>query len=78
VTRLRAFGIEMIGWVLLALAVFVLPLPVIPSLLAVAALGILATRYSWASRMLGKLGRWFPAMRLHPGTIAPSEHSEAP
>ena len=63
-TRLREFGVEVVGWALLALAVVVLPLPIIPSLLLVAALAILSSRYSWALRILHKARRLMPARFL--------------
>jgi len=63
-TRLKNLGIESAGWCLLALAVLVLPLPIIPSLLLVAALVILSSRHSWASRFLKKARRLLPARFL--------------
>jgi hypothetical protein len=60
-TRLRNFGVEVIGWALLILAVLVSPLPVLPSLLLLAALFILSSRYLWASRLLEKARRLLPA-----------------
>jgi len=59
--RLRALGLEAIGWVLLVLAILVSPLPILPSLLLVAALFFLSSRYSWASRLLKKTRRFLPA-----------------
>src|SRR5579863_129788 len=56
-TRLKALAVEIVGWGLLALAVLVSPLPVIPSLLLLAALFLLSSRYSWASRLLQKTRR---------------------
>lgn len=58
--RLKAFGIEVIGWGLLALAVVFSPLPILPSLLLLAALFLLSTRYSWASRLLEKTRKLLP------------------
>jgi len=58
--RLRDLGTEAAGWALLALAVIVLPLPVVPSLLLVAALAILSSRYLWAERLLEKVRKYFP------------------
>jgi hypothetical protein len=58
--RLRAFGLEIAGWGLLALAILVSPLPVLPSLLLLAALVLLSSRYSWASRLLQKTRRLLP------------------
>jgi uncharacterized membrane protein YbaN (DUF454 family) len=56
-TRLRALGIEVIGWFLLALAVLVAPLPVLPTLFLLGALLLLSSRYKWASRLLEKTKR---------------------
>jgi uncharacterized membrane protein YbaN (DUF454 family) len=56
-TRLRALGIEVIGWFLLALAVLVAPLPVLPTLFLLGALLLLSSRYAWASRLLEKTKR---------------------
>jgi hypothetical protein len=61
VTRLRDLGMEVSGWTLLALAVIFVPLPIVPSLLLLAALLILSTRYSWASRLLAKAQSYLPA-----------------
>ena len=63
--RLRDLGIEVAGWALLALAVIVLPLPIVPSLLLMAALVILSSRYLWAERLLEKMRKHFPALRVH-------------
>lgn len=38
----------------MALALLAAPLPVVPTLLLLAALFLLATRYTWASRLLEK------------------------
>jgi uncharacterized membrane protein YbaN (DUF454 family) len=59
--RLRDLGIECCGWVLLALAVVFVPLPIVPTLLLLAALLILSSRYSWASRLLEKARGYLPA-----------------
>jgi len=59
-TRLRYLAVEVIGWALLALAVVAFPLPVLPTLLLLAALLILSPRHSWAERLLGKIRRLFP------------------
>jgi len=59
--RLRNFGIEVAGWALLALAVIVLPLPIVPSLLLIAALAILSSRYMWAERLLEKVRKIMPS-----------------
>ncbi len=60
--RIKSLALEAAGWALLALAVLVLPLPLIPSLLVLAGLFILSARYSWASRLLQrtqlKLSKW--------------------
>jgi uncharacterized membrane protein YbaN (DUF454 family) len=63
--RIKALGLEAAGWVLLTLAVLALPLPVIPSLLLLAALFFLSARYSWASRLLAKTRRILPARLLN-------------
>ena len=57
--RLRNLGIEVAGWALLALAVIVLPLPIVPSLLLIASLAILSSRYMWAEKLLDKVRRIF-------------------
>jgi hypothetical protein len=56
-TRIRAFGIELIGWGLLALALILVLLPIVPTLLLLGALLILSSRYAWASRLLEKTRR---------------------
>jgi uncharacterized membrane protein YbaN (DUF454 family) len=56
-TRLRAIGIELVGWSLLALAVLLAFLPILPTLLFLGALLILSSRYKWASRLLEKTRR---------------------
>lgn len=53
-TRIRAFGIEVIGWGLLALALIFAVLPVVPTLLLLGALLLLSSRHAWASRLLEK------------------------
>lgn len=63
--RLKNLGIEVLGWGLLVLAILVSPLPIIPSLLLVAALFLLSTRYSWASKVLQKMRRLLPAKSLN-------------
>ena len=60
-TRLRYLAVEVIGWALLALAVVAFPLPVLPTLLLLAALLILSPRHSWAERLLAKIRRLFPS-----------------
>ena len=60
-TRLRYLAVEVIGWALLALAVVAFPLPVLPTLLLLAALLILSPRHSWAERLLSKIRRLFPS-----------------
>lgn len=65
IARLKALGVEIVGWGLLALAVLVSPLPVIPSLLVLAALFLLSSRYSWASRLLHKTRKLLPARMLN-------------
>jgi len=67
-TRLRYLAVEVIGWALLALAVVAFPLPVLPTLLLLAALLILSPRHSWAERLLAKIRRLFPSfMRSRSG-----------
>lgn len=61
--RLRDLGIEVAGWALLALAVVFSPLPIVPSLFLLAALLILSSRYSWASRLLQAARKLIPVSR---------------
>lgn len=62
-SRIRALGIEVLGWGLMALALLAAPLPVVPTLLLLAALLMLATRYAWASRLLEKTRGALASMR---------------
>jgi len=60
-TRVRDLAVEAVGWALLALAVIAFPLPVLPTLLLLAALLMLSPRHSWAQRLLAKIRRLFPS-----------------
>lgn len=71
--RLRNFGIEVAGWALLALAVIVLPLPIVPSLLLIAALAILSSRYMWAERLLEKVRKLMPSFPRSRKTMESSQ-----
>ena len=73
VARLRNLGIEVAGWALLALAVIVLPLPIVPSLLLIAALAILSSRYMWAERLLGKVRKIMPSSTRSRKTMESSQ-----
>lgn len=75
-TRLRNFGLEAVGWILLGLAIVALPLPVIPSLLLLAALVFLSARYSWASRLLQRTRRFLSIgeSTASAGTSVEAEH----
>jgi hypothetical protein len=59
--RVRTLGIELLGWLLLALAVLLSPLPLVPSLLIICGLAVLSTRYTWANRLLEKTLKLVPA-----------------
>ena len=54
-------GKEVIGWALLALAMLLFPVPVIPSVLVVCGLLALSSRYCWAAKLLAKARKIVPA-----------------
>jgi hypothetical protein len=60
-TRVQIFGKEVIGWALLVLAILLFPIPVIPSVLLVAGLLALSSRYCWAAKLLARAGKVVPA-----------------
>ncbi|PYP91545.1 MAG: hypothetical protein DMG65_06785 [Candidatus Angelobacter sp. Gp1-AA117] len=70
---LRNLGIEVAGWALLGLAVIVLPLPIVPSLLLIAALAILSSRYIWAERLLDKVRKSVPLFTRQRKTMESSQ-----
>ena len=70
---LRNLGIEVAGWALLGLAGIVLPLPIVPSLLLIAALAILSSRYMWAERLLDKVRKSVPLFTRQRKTMESSQ-----
>jgi hypothetical protein len=60
-TRVQTFGKEVMGWALLVLAILLFPIPVVPSVLLVAGLLALSSRYCWAAKLLAKAGKVVPA-----------------
>jgi Putative transmembrane protein (PGPGW) len=66
--RVRTWGREAGGWSLLSLAIVFFPLPFVPSLLLLAGLLILSSRYAWAKHLLKRmrafLGSPAPAVTL--------------
>ena len=60
-TRVQILGKEVIGWALLVLAILLFPIPVIPSVLLVAGLLALSSRYCWAAKLLARAGKVVPA-----------------
>jgi Putative transmembrane protein (PGPGW) len=60
--RVRTWGREAGGWILLGLAVLFFPLPLVPSLLIAAGLIILSSRYEWAKTLLHKTKERFPSL----------------
>jgi Putative transmembrane protein (PGPGW) len=60
-TRVQMLGKEVIGWALLVLAILLFPIPVIPSVLLVAGLLALSSRYCWAANLLARARRVVPA-----------------
>lgn len=54
-TRARTWGREAGGWGLLCLAIVFFPLPLVPSLLLLAGLLILSTKYLWAEALLKRV-----------------------
>jgi putative transmembrane protein PGPGW len=66
--RVRTWGREAGGWGLLSLAIVFFPLPVVPTLLLIAGLLILSTKYAWAGYLLKRVRSLFrpagPAVSL--------------
>ena len=63
-TKVQILGKEVIGWALLVLAILLFPIPVIPSVLLVAGLLALSSRYCWAAKLLARAGKVVPAYFL--------------
>ena len=59
--RVQMLGKEVIGWALLASAILLFPVPVIPSVLVVCGLLALSSRYCWAAKLLAKARKVVPA-----------------
>lgn len=53
--RARTWGREAGGWGLLCLAIIFFPLPLLPSLLLLAGLVILSSKYPWAESLLKRV-----------------------
>jgi Putative transmembrane protein (PGPGW) len=60
-SRIAGFGREATGWGLLLLALVLFPLPVLPTVLVIAALVFLSARYSWASQLMRRTKAMLPA-----------------
>jgi hypothetical protein len=50
-------GVEIIGWILVPLGIFLMPAPGPGTLVLVAGISLLARRYVWAQKLLGPLER---------------------
>lgn len=53
--KARTWGREAGGWGLLSLAIIFFPLPFVPSVLLLAGLLILSTKYPWAENLLKRI-----------------------
>jgi Putative transmembrane protein (PGPGW) len=54
---LRRTGVEIVGWILIPLGIFLMPAPGPGTLVLVAGISLLARRYVWAQRILDPLER---------------------